>query len=249
MKPIIGLTSNFDDNHQYYADQGVGAYGQKWSTISNDYSDAIIKAGGIPIVVPISENKEYVKEISDLVDGMIFTGGADLDPLLSRQRPNRKIGKISPERDKEELMFLDYIYNETKKPILGVCRGLQMLNVFLKGNLILDIPSEGYLDHSLNSNYAWNVSHEVEIEKDSLLYEILGEERLFVNSYHHQGAKNLGQGLRVAARSEDKIIEAIEAEDARKRFLLAVQWHPEMLSQKDEKHIKLFKYFVEVCKK
>ncbi|MDO5028132.1 MAG: gamma-glutamyl-gamma-aminobutyrate hydrolase family protein [Bacillota bacterium] len=248
-KPIIGLTCNFDDNHQYYSDSGVGTYGQKWSVIPNDYSDAIIRAGGIPFVIPISEDQAYIKDIADLIDGLLLTGGADLDPLLAKQRPNSKIGKVSPERDRQELMLLDYIYKETKKPILGVCRGLQMLNVYLKGNLILDIPSAGYLDHSINCNYSWNVSHQVEIKKDSLLYEILGQEELMVNSYHHQAAKDLGQGLKIGAMSEDGIIEALEDQNARQRFLLAVQWHPEMLAQKDSDHLKIFKYFVDTCKK
>lgn len=249
MKPLIGITSNFSSDYMTYVKQGLGAIGQEWSLIANDYSDAIIRSGGIPIVIPISEDETYIKDIAETIDGLLLSGGADMDPLLSGQRADSKTGRVSPQRDNQELMLLDYIYNKTNKPILGVCRGLQLLNVYFKGNLILDLPSAGYLTHSISNNERYNPIHYVTISEDSLLREIIGKEKTYVNTIHHQAIGELGEGLRISAISEDNVIEAIETVNVRERFILATQWHPEMISIKDKSHQKIFDYFINSAKK
>lgn len=248
MKPLIGITANFSSDDMNYVKQGLGAIGQEWSLVANDYAEAVIRSGGIPIVIPVLDDETYIKDIADKIDGLLLSGGADMDPLLSNQRADRKTGRVSPERDNQELSLLDYIYKNTKKPILGICRGMQLINVYFKGDLILDLPSAGYLDHTIINNERYNPIHDITIYEDSLLREIIGQEKTYVNTLHHQAIGNLGEGLEVSAISEDKVIEAIETEDARDRFLLAVQWHPEMTSLKDGDHKRIFDYFINSAK-
>lgn len=249
MKPLIGITSNFSSDYMTYVKQGMGAIGQEWSLIANDYSDAIIRSGGIPIVIPISEDETYIRDIADRIDGLLLSGGADMDPLLSYQRADAKTGRVSPKRDNQELLLLDYIYKNTNKPILGVCRGLQLINVYFKGNLILDLPSSGYLTHTIANNERYNPIHGVTITEGSLLREIIGNEKAYVNSLHHQAIGELGKGLRATAISEDNVIEAVESENVKERFILGTQWHPEMTSIKDKSHQRIFDYFITSAKR
>lgn len=249
MKPLIGITSNFSSDDMTYVKQGLGAIGQQWSLIANDYSEAIIRSGGIPIVIPISEDETYIKDIAEKIDGLLLSGGADMDPLLFGQRADAKTGRVSPQRDNQELLLLDYIYKNTKKPILGICRGLQLINVYFKGNLILDLPSAGYLSHSISNNERYNPIHDVTIYEDTLLREIIGNEKTYVNTIHHQAIGELGEGLKVSAISEDNVIEAIESKNVKERFILATQWHPEMTSLKDNSHQRIFDYFINSAKK
>ncbi len=223
--------------------------GQTWSALANDNSDAIIKAGGIPVIIPITNDQDYLKDLAEKLDGLYISGGNDIDPLLFNMRADKYTGNMSPERDQEELYLIDYFYKNTKKPILGICRGMQILNVYFKGDLILDIPNAGYPTHSINKMDRSYLVNKVEIEKDSLLYEILGKETSMVNSLHHQGVNKLGDRLRAVAKSEDGIIEAFEHQDIKDRFILGIQFHPEMTSIKDMDHQKIFDYFVEMAKK
>lgn len=248
MRPIIGVTSNYSDDDMRFVAQGLGARGQEWSVIANDYSDAIIEAGGIPVVIPITEDEEYLEKIADLIDGLLLTGGADINPLLAGQRPDEKTGRIAPQRDSQEMILLDYFYNKTKKPILGICRGMQFLNVFFNGSLILDLPRDGYLPHTLINNERYFPSHSVEINEDSILREIFESDSIMVNSFHHQAVGNLGEKLKASGKSEDGVIEAMEYHDLNERFILAVQWHPEMMSIADEDHQRIFEYFVNEAK-
>lgn len=247
-KPLIGITSNFSSDDITYVKQGLGAIGQRWSLIANDYSDAIIRSGGIPIVIPISNDEDYLKDIARQIDGLLLSGGADMDPFLSGQRADARTGRISPERDNQELFLLDYFYKNSNKPILGICRGLQLMNVYFKGNLILDLLSSGYLTHTIANNERYNPIHDVTISEDSLLREIIGSEKTYVNSLHHQAIGEIGQGLKVSAISEDNVIEAIESKNVKERFILATQWHPEMTSLKDNSHQRIFDYFINSAK-
>lgn len=249
-KPLIGLTGNFLKDDVFFSDQGIGARGLAWTAIANDFAQAIIEAGGIPLMIPINADKDYLMAVAHTIDGLILTGGADIDPLLGGQRPIERLGIISPERDQYEMDLLDYFYKETKKPIFGICRGMQLLTMYFGGKLILDIPSagKGYDDHSLNSNYSWAYSHEVSLKEDSIFYKLLGKKRVFVNSFHHQAAAEVVPGFVLSGQADDGIIEAIEYENLKERFIIASQWHPEMLAIKDKDQQKLFDYFVDQCK-
>ncbi len=246
MKPIIGISSNYIDDDLYFRDQGLGSYGQTWSAIANDYVNAVYRAGGIPVVIPISEDQEMTRDILDTLDGVLMSGGNDVDTYKYHERPQRKLGRIHTLRDNQDLFIVDYM-NKAKKPIFGICRGLQILNVAFGGTLIQDIPSEGYLDHGLVNNERYYPSHTVIVEKGSRLYDAYRNEEILVNSYHHQGVKVIGKGLKPVAWTEDNLCEAVEL-DAEDHFVLGVQWHPEMMSVKHDEHLRIFKDFVEACR-
>lgn len=248
MKPIIGITSNFSDDDKAFIELGIGGYGQEWSLLANDYSDAIIRAGGIPVVIPVSEDEEYLKDLADRLDGLLISGGNDINPLLYDEIPDEHTGVVTPKRDFQEMFLLDYFYNNTKKPILAMCRGMQLVNVYFKGTLILDIPTAGYRSHSINIMDSTKPVHSIKIKKDSLLYEIMESEKTLVNSLHHQSVDKLGDGLVAVASSDDGIIEAFEIENVEERFLLGLQWHAENISKKVDSHQKIFNYFIKVTK-
>lgn len=249
-KPIIGLTGNFLRDDEFFSNEGIGARGQEWTAVANDFADVVIRAGGLPVIIPITADRDYLRSIAQVIDGLILTGGVDINPLLGGQRPINKLGKISPERDSHEIFLLDYFFKNTTKPIFGVCRGMQLLTIYFGGQLILDIPTaeEKYDDHSLNSNYGWAYSHRVDINKDSKFHEIIGKESLFVNSFHHQAAGSVPPGFKLACQASDGIIEAIEYENLDSRFIMATQWHPEMLGERHPDHQKLIDYFVSKCR-
>lgn len=244
MKPIIGITGNFIDRDRFFVDAGIGTKGQEWSVLPNDYIKAVVRAGGVPLIIPVETDREILIEIGELIDGLILSGGEDVDPMIYGSIPDDKTGRISPDRDDYELFLTDYIYKKTKKPILAVCRGLQILNVYLGGKLILDIPRAGYNTHSISVNERYNPVHKVRIEEDSLLYNIINKSELGVNSHHHQGISQLGRDLRIIAKAEDGLIEAVEHKDIEDRFIMGLQWHPEMLCLSDEGQYKIFDYFI-----
>ena len=246
-KPLIGITSNFSKDYKYLMKSGWGGNGQEWSALANEYSEAIIKAGGIPVAIPVVEDKEYIKDLVGILDGIIMSGGNDVEPLRSGQRNNLKIGNISLERDEQEMFILEEFYCNSKKPMLFICRGMQIFNIFLGGNLILDLPSSGYLDHSLINIDSTYPIHSIDIEKNSMLYEIIKEKEVFVNTLHHQAIDRLGKGIKVVAKSDDGVVEAIEGIDE-ERFILGLQWHPELVSKKDKRQRLIFDAFIESCK-
>lgn len=248
MKPIIGITSNHMEDDKIFIKAGVGGLGQDWSVIANDCADSIIRAGGIPFFIPVSDDEEYLKSVCETIDGLFISGGNDIDPLLFNMRADKYTGLISPKRDFQEMFLIDYIYKYTNKPILAICRGMQILNVYFKGNLIMDIPSAGYPTHSINKMDRTKPVHSVEIDKDSILYNIIGGDKLFVNSLHHQGVDIIGEKLKPVAKCEDGIIEALEYENNNDRFIMAIQWHPEMMSSKDKGNQSIFDYFVDKSK-
>ncbi len=177
----------------------------------------------------ISSLKEY--------DGLILTGGEDVDPFLSKASPVDLVQQSDRRRDDFEFQLLDRAMKE-KKPILGICRGLQVTNVFLGGSLVADLQSAGFANHE-TKNSMKESRHSIVVEKDSLMSTITGKESGEINSYHHQSVLNVAEDLMVSGRSPDGVIESLEWKDKINRsFLLLVQWHPERMTDKENTFTK-----------
>ena len=227
--PVIGLTGNFRDND---------------CTLAEGYYQSVLKAGGVPLILPPYEDMNALFDTLETLDGILLTGGGDINPLYLGEEPVRELHSINPRRDRQELMLVK-LAADRQIPILGICRGIQTMNAALGGPLYQDIYSQmdGKLikhDQDLDRSYA---SHSVQIEEDSLLHEIFGTETLAVNSFHHQAVKEAAPGFRVCARSSDGVIEAIESIEY--KSMLGVQWHPEcFILRGDECMMPLFDWLV-----
>lgn len=234
-KPIIGITSSHEKEN------GLRNYHR--TTVSIDYTKGVIEGGGIPIVIPTTGDIEIIKEQLNLIDGLILSGGPDINPIYYGEDFKEKIGVISPERDDNEIKILKE-FLKTEKPILGICRGHQLLNVYFGGTLYQDLSyfEMEPLKHRQDL-YPELEIHNVAIEKNSILENLYGES-IRTNSFHHQAINKLGEGFKVIARSSDGIVEAIEKIDH--KFCLGIQWHPEMMVARGNKDmIKIFKLLIE----
>lgn len=219
-QPVIGITGNFGD---------------KGCELAEGYYRSIIEAGGTPLIIPPFEEKDALISVLNQVDGLLLSGGADMNPLWVGEQPSTKLHGINPRRDLAELLLIRLAYDR-QIPILGICRGIQMLAAALDGSIHQDMAESGQypdlIKHSqdLAREYA---SHTVAIETDSLLHTILGQEQLAVNSFHHQSVSKPGPHLRVCATAPDGVIEAIESTEH--KSILGVQWHPECFILRGER--------------
>ncbi len=203
------------------------------------YFNALRASGALPVALPYVVTAEEAAEYLEKLDGVLFTGGADIDPAEYGEERHEKCGEICAARDLAEKSYFSAL-RKIKLPTLGICRGLQSLNVFAGGSLWQDIPSQ-YGDTTAHSN----AEHEIEIAPGTLFARVMGSERIKVNSYHHQGIKRLAPGYVACAHAPDGITEAICAQ-GRDDFL-AVQYHPEMICTHDENAKRIFDWFVGVC--
>ena len=239
-RPIIGISSSV------IVDEAGSFAGYKRAYVNKDYVDAVVRAGGVPLIIPFSTDKEVIISQAQLIDGLILSGGHDISPYNYGQEPSQKIGETFPERDTYEIILLE----ESKKrniPILGICRGFQLINVAAGGTLYQDlslIPGN-ILKHNQVSNPTLK-THKVEIKENSFISSIFGKETM-VNSFHHQVINKVANDFIVVAKASDGVVEAIEHKTY--KFLVAVQWHPEMLAVNCEKARVLFSKFVEETKK
>jgi len=227
-RPLIGLSGRIE---KLPAPQ---------ASVRTAYVEAVFQAGGLPVILPVQPTRSFPEWISAL-DGLILTGGEDVNPLFYGQQPQRGLGGLDSSRDEFELA-LTREWLQSGKPLLAICRGIQLLQVALGGQLIQDIPTENpkAYRHSQSAPRS-DPAHEIEVEADSTLSQMLETGgRIQVNSIHHQAVRQPADGFRVTARSTDGVIEAIEAEDG--RLVLGVQWHPEEMSCPFQK--KLFENFV-----
>lgn len=217
--------------------------------ITQYYSQAVEKAGGIPIILPITKNLAVLYALSRKLDGLILAGGGDVDPIHFGEEPVIGMERISPERDFYELELVKIFLNQLK-PILGICRGMQVLNIGAGGTIWQDIYTQlpyPILKHNQKAP-KWYPTHHVKIKVDTMLAAIFKEQlSLRVNSFHHQGIKKVAAGFRVNAIAPDGMIEGIEA--ARGPFTLGVQWHPECMWAMDYIQLLLFKELVRACEK
>jgi len=234
MKPIIGITSYEEDLKGHH-------------NLNSNYINAVFDAGGIPVIIPIIRDEKDFDAYLDKLDGLIFSGGIDISPLNYDENPLKEINRMSSVRDKYEFGLFKKAY-ERKLPILGICRGCQLMNVSLGGKLYQDINTQvpEAFGHSPKSMPSDEIFHAINIKEDSKFYNFFEKERIFVNSYHHQAIKKLGDNLKVAALSDDGIIEAIEATDD--RFMIGVQFHPEGLQRRHTEFLKIFEALIEAAK-
>ncbi|EMS72120.1 gamma-glutamyl-gamma-aminobutyrate hydrolase family protein [Ruminiclostridium cellobioparum] len=234
-KPVIGITAAFD-------------FEKSTSNLRDDYYEAIIQCGAVPVLIPVTEVKSVWVEYLDICDGIVLSGGPDIDAVYFGQNNMPYAGEISPVRDEMEI-FLAKQAMAVDKPILGICRGIQVLNIAAGGSIFQDIYAENNPENKLiqHSQPAprWFQIHSVNIMENTCLFSIYGKEMLRVNSFHHQAVNETAPGFTINAYSEDGIIEAISNEN--KKFVLGVQWHPENMWRKDKKHLKLFERLVAVC--
>ena len=227
-------------------------------SLSVKYENAVLQAGGIPVTTPTTNDRKSLAEIVRRADGVLLTGGDDINPdLYDRHLPRAVRQTIDPTpdgggRDWRELVLIDEAFRQ-RKPLLAICRGHQLLNIALGGRLIADIRRQvpGALNHQ-RMDKAGELVHEVPLTTDSLLAKIVRKRILGVNSSHHQAVLDPADPLRAVARTPDGIVEAMELQPAAARrmpFLLSVQFHPERLTGRYAEHRAIFRRFVEMCKR
>ncbi|OIK10737.1 peptidase C26 [Bacillus sp. MUM 116] len=242
MKPLIGFTTYYVSTEDKQIKFDVP---QDHFMSALDDPLSIQKSGGIPIAIPVIDDEEYIDSILDTVDGLLLTGGSDLSPHFFGQPFKKGLGRIVLIRDQFEMKLIDKAIRK-QLPILGICRGLQLLNVYFGGTLIqdMDLYCQTDINHS-GSGYTSpksSIAHKVSFPKDSIFYRCFGKDQLEVNSIHHQVVDVLGDGLEIAAISEDGMIEGIVHKDY--PFIAAVQWHPEMMFEVHLEQLKVFEMFV-----
>jgi putative glutamine amidotransferase len=234
-KPLIGLTTSHIPDPSGRPTFGINA----------PYTEAITNAGGLPILIPSNLSNDDLDMLLTRVDGILFTGGYDVDPRQYGNQPHPKVEGVDKDRDRAE-MHLVLSAIRVGKPFLGICRGCQVINVALGGSLYEDLPEQfpgevQHDNHDLPRNY---LAHSVNLSSDSYLAQILTSVTTQVNSLHHQGVHKLAEALRVTAIAPDGLIEAFEL--PHHPFGLAVQWHPEELQEYEEMR-GLFQAFIQSC--
>jgi putative glutamine amidotransferase len=220
-----------------------------FSGIPFSYTRAVEEAGGAPILIPLNLSEETLLSIFERLDGLLLAGGLDVHPKEFGEEVQPYCGEIETPRDEVELRMTRWALAD-EKPIFGICRGIQMLNVAAGGTLYQDIPSqlETNLPHPYRKGDPYNQrAHSVDIDSDSRVARLLGTTQLEVNSLHHQSLKKVAPGLKVIARAPDGVIEAVESDDD--RFIVGVQFHPELLWDEDARMHRLFEEFVASARK
>lgn len=209
------------------------------------YLDGIAAAGGIPVVLPLTEDEQVLGQLANDVDGFLMTGGQDVSPALYGEERLDSCGETLPVRDGMESRLFQLCL-ERDVPVLGICRGIQLMNVLLGGTLYQDLPSQHptETEHHMSPPYDRPV-HQVEICKGTPLFDLIQTERMDVNSYHHQAVRDKAPALQTMAVSEDGLIEAVCLPE--RPFVWAVQWHPELSWRTDEKSRRIFEAFVGRC--
>jgi len=235
-KPIIGITVS-------QAHKKDRLYNQ----IPSAYAEAIVKAGGLPLLVPIEYPLGQVFDLFERIDGLLLSGGGDIDIQAFNGDPHPAVSDVSIERDQLEFALLKGAL-QAQKPVLGICRGIQVINVALGGTLYTHIPDQfdSKLEHSTSDEKGRGfLAHEIDLESNSKLGKIIGQSHFAVNSFHHQAIQRLAADLVVTAHASDGLIEAVEIPgDA--FTLIGVQWHPECLLDL-QIQLELFKAFVAAC--
>lgn len=243
MKPLIGITCNYDTRDAIGRMTHLGAPGQDWNYIALDYARGVERAGGCPLFLPQCEEIGTLLPLLERLDGLLLSGGSDVDPRLYGEE-NRLCGDVFVQRDRLETELCRWALARDGLPVLGICRGVQLMNVALGGTLCQDIEKERGLSHPSGGERPRNRAvHPVRLRAGSRLFQIYGAEEIWVNSYHHQAVARLGRGL-IATAEYDGVVEGAEMEGG--RFFVGVQWHPEMMYDSAEQD-RLFSAFVAQC--
>jgi len=243
-RPIIGVPTQ-----TLHAIEGI-PQGLPESWVMNQrYSRVVAVAGGLPVMIPLLDDEDTLRALYDRLDGLLLPGGLDVDPATYGEARRPDCGRLDPARDRVELQFARWAIAEGK-PLFGLCRGLQIINVALGGTLYQDIASQlsGAIKHDYFPTAGYSrdhLAHEVAVSADSRLRGVVGAAPLRVNSMHHQAVKDLAPGLVPTAVAPDGVVEAVENLD--QPFLLGVQWHPESLVERDPRMHQLLASFVEAA--
>lgn len=231
--PVIGVTGSLEEDERRHF-------------INSNYLSRLLKTGAIPMMLSMDMDKKQIAISLDRLDGLMLSGGNDVDPMTFGEAPASGLGKVSPKRDRLEMRLVEEAYRRNM-PIFAICRGVQSLNVALGGTLYQDLPSqyrspesEPAILHAQTAHERY-ASHTISLVRDTPLFSLYGEDTIGVNSFHHQAIKVLAPALTVCARAVDGVIEAVY--DAGKPFVMGVQWHPERMKE----GAPLFEAFVKAC--
>lgn len=238
--PVIGILANL------LIVNDVPFPGLERASVTNDYVNAVVVAGGIPVLIPVVGGAETIRRQIALVDGVLATGGYDPDPLLWGEQPNRRIEFVFPEVDQHQIAAVR-IATELGKPLLGICRGLQIINVAFGGTLYQDLSliPDSFIQHYQKSpKYAHG--HTVTLIKDTALARIFAADIIATNSFHHLAIKDIAPGFMMSAYASDGVIEGIERSTG--SSVMAVQWHPEMMYAKHPEMLRIFLHFIDIIK-
>lgn len=241
-QPLVALTTTIDPKGGEYQQPRVAVYA--------NYIAALQRAGLTPVLVTPAHSAEAILQLVGICAGLVLAGGDDIDPARYGQEPIPELGLVNPPRDAAECRAIAAAA-ELDMPILGICRGHQLLNVFFGGTLIQDIPSAMGADVTHSQSAPWGAHHhEVTVHPGSRLGDAIGLERLEINSFHHQAIDEVASNLEVTARADDGMIEGVESRDH--RWIVGVQWHPERYEARardSDPNVRLFNAFAEQVRK
>lgn len=237
--PVIGITCM-----DFQLPESAARYAQNQSYVS-----AVQQAGGAPFLIPHVAQVDLLCALYGRCDGILLPGGGDVEPSLYHQRPRPGLRSVSRVRDEMEMLLVQWALNpDAPKPLLAICRGIQVLNVALGGTLYQDLSQRQREtgSHDTQGQPRTYVAHQVEVKQPSLLHRVAGASVLQTNSFHHQAIQKLAPRLSIAARAPDRVVEAVEVQDH--PFAVGVQWHPEELVAVDAAAQRLFDAFVASCR-
>lgn len=241
-QPLIGIPC-YKDTSSFYSKSPVNAQ-------IDAYLEAVVLAGGTPFLIPLNLDEPALRQLYNLAAGILLTGGGDIDPKFYNQPPQTKLYSVQPDRDQIEITLSRWAADEGK-PALAICRGIQIMAVAAGGTLCQDIPTQkpqatlhNYIYQADGTNATDYLAHEVGLAASSRLAHMLGIDKIWVNSLHHQAVETVLQPLQIVGCSTDGVVEAIELPNH--PFFYGVQWHPELLINRPESR-QLFEAFVEAC--
>lgn len=235
-RPLVGIACG-----QFSTGNGTSRVG-----VNREYVQAIEGAGAVPVLLPLVESEELVEQLLGNLNGLLLAGGGDVDPMRFGEDPIPGLGEVDPERDDFELALVKAAL-QRDMPVLGICRGIQVLNVAAGGTLYQDIQCQ--VPRAIQHNQRaprWYPSHEVRLDGDTLLASIYQADSLRVNSFHHQAVKVAAPVFRVSAKAKDAVVEGIESREH--RFVVGVQWHPESMVDRYPAQRLLFAAFVKAAR-